>query len=253
MNVLLIYVHAIRHIYIDTILYTILYIYRDHSSLHIHIILDMFIIVRRDKLWHFAAASCVWIIYIADARNSSAAGGNAAQAARSATLGWDPSHWRKWCCHALIQRFDTRTHTRAHTRMHTRTHAHTRAHTHVCVWHVRARTHTRAHTHTCTNVGMPTFVHVCAHVHSRACMCAHTYTVEHLNFDINWMTPLHAQTNVHTWGHTHTYTCTCMKCIDTHGHSHMQIWHVLSMSYGVPTISRLFKIIGLFCRISSLL
>ena len=60
---------------------------------------------------------------------------------------------------------------------------------------------------------------------------------------------------------THTHTLT-HKAIDTHTHSltHKAIdtisgitYHTFQYRYGVATISRLLKIIGLFCRISSLL
>jgi len=59
--------------------------------------------------------------------------------------------------------------------------------------------------------------------------------------------------HTHTHTHTSTYMCMCMWRY-THKSTYTYVYvYVEIYTYGVATISRLLKIIGLFCRISSLL
>ena len=112
------------------------------------------------------------------------------------------------------------------------------------------------------------------HIHTHSLTHTYTHTFTH-NLTPPPLPP--SYTHTHTHKHTHTYTCTntltvpCFSGIDgvpvlMHGapiileacsaFSTARFSRSLSYSlgwYGVATVSRLLQIIGLFCRISSLL
>jgi len=89
-------------------------------------------------------------------------------------------------------------------------------------------THTHTRTHTNTHTRTHTHTHMHSHMHSRVTSVTYMHTYFHT----------HTHIHIHTHTHTHAYT---------HKHACIRDW------YGVATISRLLKIIGLFCRISSFL
>ena len=84
-----------------------------------------------------------------------------------------------------------------------------------------------------------------AHAHMRT----HAHTHAHTHWHIHTRTHVHTRTYTRT--HTHTTTT------QTHTHTHTQhvntSTHMNRSTYGVATIRRLLKIMGLFRRISSLL
>jgi len=74
--------------------------------------------------------------------------------------------------------------------------------------------------------------HYCMHT------CEHAHTHKHTH------TQAHARTHAHSHTHTGTHTHTTIREI--------RLYCLNWNHYGVATISRLLKMIGLFCRISSL-
>jgi len=96
--------------------------------------------------------------------------------------------------------------------------------------HIHTHTHKHTHTHIYKQIYMYDIYKTRGHVAvpARSSVCFPPY--------------IHA--------HTHTYT-------HTHTHTHIYIYTnmrpMAMLRYGVATISRLLKIIGLFCKISSLL
>ena len=112
-------------------------------------------------------------------------------------------------CNCILPRIIAiNTQTRTHTHTHTQTRARARTHTHT-------RTHTLTHTHTHLNAQTHTHTHAHAHTH------AHTHT------------PAHTHTRIHIRIHLYTYT-----------HTYKYAYRL----YGVATISRLLKMICLFCK-----
>jgi len=113
--------------------------------------------------------------------------------------------------------------------------------------HLDTHTHTKSlsfslfRSPTITHTIFPTFLHTQTHTHSFSLSLSHTRTLS---------LPL---ANTHT--HTHTQACWVEPLANilsrarahTHTHTHRRA------RYGVATASRLHQIIGLFCRISSLL
>ena len=69
-----------------------------------------------------------------------------------------------------------------------------------------------------------------------------------LNTTTNTHVHMHTHTHTRTYTHTHPHTHT-----HTHTHTHVYGTYIPIYTYGVATISRLLKIISLFCKISSLL
>ena len=183
---------------------------------------------------------------------------------------------------------DTDTHRHSQTHAHKCAHAHTHTHTHTHLLNHdkpsdthalsltrKARAHTHFHTYTLTlahthfhtytltlllNRGKSPDTHAPSHTHTHARARVHTHTHIHtythlLNHSNSSDTgaPTHANTHAHT--HTGTHR-------DTHRHTHREPSDTTARTcgsspalvcYGVATISMLLKMIGLFCRISSLL
>jgi len=94
--------------------------------------------------------------------------------------------------------------------------------------HAQAYVLTNAHAHNaCT--------HAHTHAHTRALTCTRT--------DLR----MHKRARPHAHTHAGTHAHNAHVCSHTHMRAN------ISFCYGVATVSRIDKIIGLFCRISSLL
>ena len=96
-------------------------------------------------------------------------------------------------------------------------------------------------------------IHACETAWTRAFVPARTHTYTHTHTRMHTHTHTHAHTRTHARMHAHTYTQSERKR-KTHSHTHSPSDRDSRLFYyGVATISRLLKIIGLFGRISSLL
>jgi len=122
----------------------------------------------------------------------------------------------------------------------------------------------------------PTWVtHMCAMSHSLVSVYMWVTYVTHMRLKPTWVTRMCAMSHSHVCHGSPTCVpwvvdmCTCKWLIISRSHvymwvtyhthandmSHAHVCHksLLTHSYGVATVSRIDKIIGLFCRISSLL
>ena len=101
---------------------------------------------------------------------------------------------------------------------------------HICVWCIHIRhLHTYIYTYICIYLHICIHIHI--HIHIHICIYAYTYTY------------------IYTHIYTHIFT-----------YVHINVWHtykqmyicihndVKTYKYGVATISRRLKIIGLFCK-----
>jgi len=102
------------------------------------------------------------------------------------------------------------------------------------------------HMYTCTCTYM--HIYTCTHVYLCIYMYVFCATINHLRHTQSCVICAMCTCYVYIYMCA-LYTCTCI-------HIYLCIYmykYCAACSYGVATISRLFKIIGLFCRISSLL
>ena len=111
------------------------------------------------------------------------------------------------------------------------------AHTHSLSFF--ARTHSFTHTHNCMDS-------ICAHTHALSFFHTHTHSHTYTHSTIVRIAYVHTHTFSFSLTHTHSHT-------HSHTHTHTTIvWtaymHPLTICYGVATMSRLLKIIGLFCK-----
>ena len=135
---------------------------------------------------------------------------------------------------------------------HTHTGTHTRAHT-----HTQTYTHTHTHTHTHTSIMFVLRPYVLAatfyayiHVYMYGYVCVHMHTYK--------------RTHTHTHAHTHTHillrqdVCAFSEVCVSHVPSHIWTHYIPRTAFNclcaecphrVATISRLLRIISLFCRI----
>ena len=167
-------------------------------------------------------------------------------------------------------------HPQSPSHTHTRTHTHTHLHTHppfttplapLQVWgasllladFVLSRVSLFRDQVRTSNEGTHTHIHTHTHTHIHIHLHTHTHTHTHI----------HTYTHIHAHTHTHTHTnaqtlitkpnlkvppiCAYMHLWRTMMFDVMYIPETQHVKYGVATISRLLKIIGLFCRISCLL
>jgi len=163
-------------------------------------------------------------------------------------------------------------HTHTQTRKHdkklirnTRTHIHTHAYSHTRAPRRKARTLNlksamprRSWFISCTHTHTHADTHIDEHTHT------HTYTYTHTG------TRIHTHTHTHKWchgnadfTHTHWWYANVHTCTHTGTNTRTQcrgnLWsaikfhflHPWDTHYGVATMRRLLKIIGLFCRIQS--
>ena len=114
----------------------------------------------------------------------------------------------------------------------------------------------------CTSTSRPdcntlcTYVYVYIRVYVHICICIHTYTYcrvvlcirIHITNRLRDQTATHCNTLQHTATHCNTLQHTATYC-----NILPSIPKQAREGYGVAIVSRLQKIIGLFCRISSLL
>jgi len=165
------------------------------------------------------------------------------------------------------------THTHAHTHTHTGTHTHTHKHTHTHT-HTHKHTHTHTHTHTRTH----TYTHTLTHTTSFA-----TVASPFLSFELHSATPpsasrtgwrrlvrclkvqvifrkrannyralLRKMTYEDKASYDSTPPCSLSRCTSSEDESILSYngrrlpWYIPCS--GVATISRLLKIIGLFCK-----
>ena len=119
-------------------------------------------------------------------------------------------------------------------------HTHTHTHTHT-------QTHTHTHTHTLTPVKNGSHVNKWSSS-SRSSSTTLQHTATHCNTLQH--TATHCNTLQHTVTHCNTHTYSAVIHCDTYTHSasSRSSSSVIFSGYGVATISRLLKIIGLFCK-----
>jgi len=138
---------------------------------------------------------------------------------------------------------------------HTYTHAHVNAHA-----HARARMSARAHTHahSCTHTRTHTYTHTHTHAHTHAYVTRYIYIYVHIFMSV-YISNIHIQmTKIQTRGQ-------CARFFFKKMRSRLCTRHMRSIReitiderykgtyYGLATVSGIDKIIGLFCRILSLL
>ena len=120
-----------------------------------------------------------------------------------------------------------------------------------------------------TDVYVFTYVDVCVYICTCACMCvcACAYIHSHSSLVIHHSEYIHINICIYIIyvvemytakvdTHIHPYTTRINICVSPYIHPHRGMYtttYVSLYTYGVATISRLIQIIGLFCRISSLL
>jgi len=138
-------------------------------------------------------------------------------------------------------------------------HTHTHTHTHVHAVH----THANTHTHTRTHMNMHTHTHAHAHTHTRI----HTHTHTHFCGHTRWSDrdlrlrskrssatclPLEVARYLHAWKSEWVRVGAWERVRKRNQGSSASYLSLIVAQYGVVTISRLLKSIGLFCRTSSL-
>jgi len=136
--------------------------------------------------------------------------------------------------------------------MHIQTDMHTYIHAHIHVYILWFTFMQQTCLHTCS----PTYIQTCEHINMHLYSDMHTYIHSQINEFIRIYTFMHLYSCIHAHSRMGADPTTTAQDSSRrnfawslcHTHTNTRIH-----AYGVATISRLLKIIGLFCRISSLL